>query len=457
MGRLAWIVGFVAVACAPPRPSASSQLEVKADPPAIARLAGYRTRLIPESVFRGFARWLEVGPTDAPPLLLIHGIGEGGVHDFQSILPALAEQYHVYAVDVPGFGNSSRSAALYSPERYVRFLHEAAQTHLPRPINLVGHSMGGAIALLYAHHHPRMVSRLVLIDAAGILHREALTQYIATSGIGHLFEPAGRIVGDLTGLLVSRAPGPEALLENDTARSVVLPEPKQVAAAALIVHNFGPPVAETRVRTLLIWGRNDFIAPLRTATLLAARLPHVRLEILERSGHVPMDTEPELLASQMLEWLHSSVSAPSIPWPAPVVPPRFGRCDQSSGVTFEGVYQEIQIVDCKGVRLSHVQADSVQIWDSEVTVESSQFRTPGAALIAVRSKVELTGCVLSGGVALHLDGAELDAAGSDFWGQAMTVYNRDPSRILFSASRLTSALGQRYLHEGVELSQNQSL
>ncbi|MEV0277995.1 alpha/beta fold hydrolase [Streptomyces sp. NPDC050610] len=102
------------------------------------------------------------GPPDAPPLVLLHALGENS-DDWAAVTPALARGRRVYALDLRGHGRSDRPGA-YSLELMrtdvVRFLDALG---LDR-IDLIGHSMGGAVAYLLAADVPRRVNRLVLED-----------------------------------------------------------------------------------------------------------------------------------------------------------------------------------------------------------------------------------------------------------------------------------------------------
>jgi pimeloyl-ACP methyl ester carboxylesterase len=451
---LAIVFGLALAACSAHKPSAEVPTNVVSDPKWVTDLEGYRDIVTPESVFGGNAHLIEVGPPTAPSMLLVHGIGDGGVRDFYPILPALAQNNHVYAVDLPGFGRSTHGSALYSPDNYVRFLHDVIVPRIPGAFNLVGHSMGGTLSLLYAYRHPEDVARLVLVDAAGILHREALLPFVAQAGIGSLFEPAGTITGVVSSILVNRAPAPQAVLENDFARAQLLSDGKKIAAAALIIYDFGPAIAAAQVPTLLLWGRRDIVAPLRTSTLLQARLAHAHLEFLENSSHVPMETEPALMATKLLNWFQTPLDQPP---PEPAASARLGRCDHVKGARFEGAYQDLEIVGCQNVLLSRVRARELRIWDSQVTIEATDLHSASVALYAARSQLQVTGCVFSGHTAMALDGADLDVAGTDVIGRAAAAQTREPSRIIFSASRLVTAQQQRHVHEVVELQRGQAM
>ncbi len=111
-------------------------------------------------------RAIEAGSPDAPPLVLVHGFLVNH-SEFDDILPALAERYHVIAPDLPGFGDSEKP----SPSRYaygIDVFAEAIADLLAAfgvgRARVIGHSMGGAIALTVAALHAELVDRLVLVD-----------------------------------------------------------------------------------------------------------------------------------------------------------------------------------------------------------------------------------------------------------------------------------------------------
>jgi pimeloyl-ACP methyl ester carboxylesterase len=107
---------------------------------------------------------------DGPPMVLLHGIG-GSHINWMSVAPELAKRYHVYAVDQIGFGFTplaGRNARFTTQARYVdRFITEVAGG----PAVVMGHSMGGVIAMMLAATYPSAVARLVPIDPAACLIR----------------------------------------------------------------------------------------------------------------------------------------------------------------------------------------------------------------------------------------------------------------------------------------------
>ena len=133
-----------------------------------------------ESVFGSDILVVQAGHTNAQTLLLLHGLGQNGFTDWLPALPQLARRYHVIAVDLPGFGYSGVPKGRYSPTNYARVLQGLLMRHAKEGIIVVGHSMGGAVALRMANNYPTLVSRLILVDVAGILHRTAFAKHNAS-------------------------------------------------------------------------------------------------------------------------------------------------------------------------------------------------------------------------------------------------------------------------------------
>ena len=130
-----------------------------------AQRAGLQTK----SVQAGDTRWVyyEGGKDNAPTLILLHGY-MGNKETWLPMAPSLASNFHLIIPDLPGWGASSRIAnADYGYPAQAKRLRQFMQALHPGGIALAGHSMGGAIAGLYASQHPGDVGALILIDSAG--------------------------------------------------------------------------------------------------------------------------------------------------------------------------------------------------------------------------------------------------------------------------------------------------
>jgi pimeloyl-ACP methyl ester carboxylesterase len=424
--------------------------------------AGFHAALVEAPVFGGQVFTVEGGRPDGPLVVLVHGLGENGARDFYSVLPALARDHQVISFDLPGFGRSTHGTLLYSPERYAEFIRALVMRRHRGTFNLVGHSMGGAIALMYAARYPADLQRLFLIDAAGFLHRKAYVSFAVAAGLDNIlgvFAGPGKEVLDATLQAVAEAvgpvpqtPEPDFLLNNDLLRSTILRTPTRIAALATMLENFGPPIAAVRTPTWILWGRNDRIASVRTAKILEARLPVAQLRVLEASGHDPMASEPDAVARFLVEGLAASpvpvARRRSLSAWAPRTAP--GRCEGQSGMRFEGDYPTIEIAGCQDVRIEGVRAGSIRILDSVVSVENTQVTGDGVALDVKDSKVEITASDFAGEVALLTSGCDIDLAGITLRGTRRSVQVDRPSRLIFSISRLDSPVSHRFVHELLE-------
>lgn len=450
------------VASAASSPPAPVAVAVPEDGAAIRRLPRYRSEMVPASPFAGDAYVMEVGPAEAPTVVLVHGLGDNGSTDFHPVLPALAARYHVLTFDLPGFGRSSRAHELYSPETYAEFIHALVGKRVHGGMNLVGHSMGGAIALAYAARFPADVQRLFLIDTAGVLHRKAYVNFAIAAGLenvlGAMAETGKAIANDAMersaqateAWLPTSPPDPAVLLRSDLLRAKVLQTPTRIAALATIVQDFGPAIAKVESPTWILWGGKDAVAPVRTGRLLRARLPYAELAILDGAGHDPMSERPTAVAAFLMHGLGVPVRPP---WKrvrvAPVLPERPVRCEGKKDVTLSGDYSEISLDGCTAT-LRGVRARQVHVRSSDVVLEDTVVFSSDVAVDAKASHVQMTACELSGAVALQVDGGELDLAGVDFHGDDASVRVTRAARFVFSVSHVESAVQRRFVHEAVD-------
>jgi pimeloyl-ACP methyl ester carboxylesterase len=424
----------------------------------VSGLPGYHAELVAAPVFGGQVFVMEAGDPAAPAVVLVHGLGESGCRDWYPVLPALAARHHVVAFDLPGFGRSTHANELYSPARYAEFIHAIVGQRVRQPFNLVGHSMGGAIALLFASRFPLEVSRLLLIDAAGVLHRKAYVNFAVAAGLDSLFgvlsgpvkelatvaeESASAVVGPI----LPGSPDPSIVLKSDLLRSTVLGSPTKIAALAVILENFAPAIAAVRSPTWILWGDNDAIASPRTGLVLRARLPAVQLRVLQGSGHDPMASQPAAVEKFLVEALASASVAPAKVVAAfPALPARKGKCERQNGVHFSGDYDEIEINGCQDAVLKDVRTAALRIRDSYVVVDDTRVVAQQVALSVKGSRVVITASDFTGNVALQTDGSDLDLAGVELRGQRASVHVDGASKLIISVSRAESPINTRYLH-----------
>jgi pimeloyl-ACP methyl ester carboxylesterase len=242
-----------------------------------------------------------------PLLLLIHGMA-GTAENWQSVVEPLALRNTVLAPDFPGHGLSAPGGGDYSLGSLASGLRDLMLALGHERATLVGHSLGGGVALQFTYQFPEMVERLVLVSSGGlgpdvspVLRAAALPGadlfISATAGIG---QRAGSLLGRGFGLLGMRpnhdlaevARGYATLADPDrrkaflaTLRAVVGTEGQRVAALDRLY------LAEA-LPLLIVWGDRDPIIPVEHGEEAHRALPASRLEIFEGVGHVPQLESP---------------------------------------------------------------------------------------------------------------------------------------------------------------------
>lgn len=416
---------------------------------------------IPDPVFEGQVMVYHGGAEDAPTVLLVHGLGVEAASSWRRLVPELVEDYRVIAVDLPGFGVSSKGSHAYTPDRYAAMLAHVLRRYADGPVNVVGHSMGGAIALRLAGRYPDRVDSLHLVSVAGILHRAAYSAYLSRTvsdqGQGSDSPPGNmvdRALGKAIRKLIRLSPSPDFVLSNGMARHYLLGgEPGTIAAFALVTTDFSRTLERVRVPTRLYWGSADPTAPTRVAHMLGERVPNGHLTLFNGVGHVPMIEATERLNTALLAGLQGRTTEPDARIRAPdEAGDRVGRCQDESGRHFTGAYDRLVIESCEDVELVGVRARQVVARGSRISMTGSVIIAPPGddepALWADGSQVHITGGEIRGPVAIDAAGSSLDIAATRLHGRRTVVQNSGDrsSEVIFSVVPFESGERQGHLH-----------
>lgn len=238
--------------------------------------------------------------------MLLHGLGTAQ-QIWSLVTGPLAVRRRVITLDLPGFGESAPVGTGFDlGEVADRLARALAARYITAPFDLVGHSLGGAVALTLAAHRPRLVRRLVLVAPAGLQRRRSgLPGAVLGPGATGLFAARRRLVGlsDRAWgrrLLLAFAAADGATLSPGQARMMVeASAPAQrIAAATTVIAQAGlMPLLRTAPAPLgLVWGRQDRAVPFKLAAEILALRPDAELEVIDWTGHVPMVERPDSFA-----------------------------------------------------------------------------------------------------------------------------------------------------------------
>jgi len=247
------------------------------------------------------------------PLLLLHGLGGHWGH-WEANIPALAQHYRVYAPDIAGFGLSDKpQAADRSLEFLLRFLRGFLDVQEITQAVVIGNSMGGFLALQMALTYPQRVSALVLVAAAGL--GPEISWILRLQGLPLLGDlvaiPSRRLVRlAVRSIFYDQAQATPKIVEEHY-QHFCRPGARQ-CYLAVIHKGIGQRgqryvlldrLPQIRVPTLLVWGAEDRLLPVRQAHAAAARLPDSRLHVLPECGHCPQMEKPEEFNRLVLDFL----------------------------------------------------------------------------------------------------------------------------------------------------------
>jgi pimeloyl-ACP methyl ester carboxylesterase len=253
-----------------------------------------------------------------PPLLLLHGIANSS-ETWARVAPLLSERFTVIAPDLLGHGRSATPRGDYSLGAHASGARDVATALGHDRVTVVGHSLGGGIAMQFAYQFPERSERLVLVSSGG-LGREVhlLLRAASLPGADYLLPAltSQRLVGlgrDLGGLLarVGLRPAGDigvlargfAELDNagsrqaflHTLRAVVEPSGQRVSANNRLALAASLPA-------LIVWGEDDSIIPVAHGAAAHEAMPGSRFVIFEGAGHLPQEAQPQRFAALLTEF-----------------------------------------------------------------------------------------------------------------------------------------------------------
>jgi pimeloyl-ACP methyl ester carboxylesterase len=418
---------------------------------------GASAERVGEPVFGGKVMVYRAGAREAEPIVLVHGIGQDGARDWKYVIQTLAEDHDVWALDLPGFGASDKGNNLYSPDNYTRVIEAVIGRRVGRPFVLIGHSMGAAVALDYAATYPKRVGRLILADMVGMLHRSIYAEYMGRLGVEQMtgfYPEESSWVGSLVRRMLSKvepmaATSAAILRTPETRQRFLNGDPNAIAGYAVVEHDFGRALRAVKAPTLLVWGSEDKVAPMRAAQVALATIPGARLRVIQGVRHEPMTQVPqrfnEIVRDELAGYVDGVTYSPPL---GPFKSTRVGSCQGVRGRGFSGDYERIELNRCPDAEITNARVGTLLATDSSVRVLDSQIRD---GVEATNSRIELTAGVVGGSPPFSVDSSYIDVAATRVDSKDAVAHNvgRTPVTVRFSVAEVSRGGGAPSNEHGI--------
>jgi pimeloyl-ACP methyl ester carboxylesterase len=260
-----------------------------------------------------------------PALLLLHGVANSS-QTWEGVAPLLSDRFTLIAPDLLGHGESATPRGDYSLGAHASGVRDLLTALGHERATVVGHSLGGGIAMQFAYQSPERCERLVpvssgglgravhlLLRAAALPGADFVLPLIASApllGLGRRvggvlqrarLEPSGDVDVLARGFAsLDSAGSRQAFLH--TLRAVVDPSGQRVSAHDRLALTAAIP-------SLIVWGERDSIIPVEHGEAAHAAMPGSRFEVFPRAGHLPHDADPERFAAVLTDFVDTTASA----------------------------------------------------------------------------------------------------------------------------------------------------
>jgi len=255
-----------------------------------------------------------------PAVLFIHGIGDDS-STWVDVLASLASDFTVIAPDLLGHGGSAKPRADYSVAAYACGMRDLLAILDIERVSVVGHSLGGGVAMQFAYQFPELCERIVLVGSGGLgpgvhpLLRLAaapgagwILPLIGTApvraalrGFGNVLRMSGGIeLGSDLDYVVAKY---VRLAESSSRQAFLRTLRSVVDWRGQVVNMLDRCYLTQGIPIMLVWGTRDRVVPRAHATIAHAAMPKSRLELFENAGHFPHHSDPQRFLRILREFL----------------------------------------------------------------------------------------------------------------------------------------------------------
>jgi pimeloyl-ACP methyl ester carboxylesterase len=235
-----------------------------------------------------------------PSILLLHGLG-GSADRWTKLIPYLAGKYRLIIPDIIGFGYSEKPHVDYRIDFFINFIKKFLTELNISNINLIGSSFGGLLALEYAIKYETEIKKLVLVSPAGMMRYVSTTlKHYISAALYPTYENVLRAYQEM--IYNSSMVSKESI--QDFINRMNLPNSKYAFMSTLMSFNDHPTLTDRlkiNIPTLIIWGRNDKLIPVRYAKKF--KIPNSKIVLLDNCGHYPHIEKIEEFTKILLKFL----------------------------------------------------------------------------------------------------------------------------------------------------------
>jgi pimeloyl-ACP methyl ester carboxylesterase len=253
------------------------------------------------------------------PILCLHGLG-GNIFTWRNLIKPFSRNNRLILVDLRGFGSSPKPIDQhYSLEEHANEIYKIIVRDNLTKLTLIGNSLGGAVALLVAsrlcEQEPNRLAKLVLIAAGA--YKEYLPRYLklmrTVLGAPMIYLAPSRLA---TNFVLRVAYYDSQKITNEQTSAYSVPIATRAGRHALLQtarlcmpsrsDEMLAKLSEITVPTLLLWGREDAVIPLKVGQLLERAIPNSRLEVIDNCGHIPQEEKPDETIESISKFLASN-------------------------------------------------------------------------------------------------------------------------------------------------------
>jgi len=223
------------------------------------------------------------------PVVLLHGWGTDA-SSWVKVVETLNPSFHIYSIDLPGFGKSSLPQEVFGISDYVETLKEIFKALKIKDVLLIGHSFGGNLAWVFAAKYPESVKKLVLVNSSGIRKQSGkvkLISSIANLTPNFIKAPFRKEIYNLIG-------------EHDYETSGPLKE----SFKKIVNDDQSNLLTKIEIPTLIIWGEDDKDVPVSHAYKYRSEIKNSKLYILPAAGHFSFLDRPNDFNKLLINFLN---------------------------------------------------------------------------------------------------------------------------------------------------------